>query len=501
MMAMPQAIMAVKHEFSNGLYWELNGTTLTISGYGPIEDYKSPWEGQGAVEKVIIEDGVTSIGDVCFWEYQKPKYLQSVVIGKSVTRIGISAFKDCSRLTSISIPNTVKTIEGGAFEGCSDQITIHSLPFIVVSRGETEWSRIGLPKEAVYKYILAHRDDEDIRPIAIAREKEIIEDKLKSKGGYSKIELIQDGDKDYYLATKDYHHGLLDTNGLEIIPVELEALEQCGRGFLRFRVGSYWGVADYTGKIIIPTDRGYTRIGDYVSFTKRFPYEMDGYKGECNNLGQQVTKIKIATTQKTTTQTKSSPTAAAKSTTTTTARSTSALSKIRTINIVSRPKREKEGEYILLHCDNTSKLKQMAKAGNLLAMEVYCRQELFFIYTTDVTDGITNEIAEDVLPFLLTGAKDRNPNMEFMLACVLAGNKPIYDVGTGKSMKTPADYKYLDTNQSQEYFRRYFRNPRKEEVGYPFGLDEKDVRRLALQAFPDFESKPIESVAPKFGFG
>lgn len=450
MMAVPQAIMAEKHPFSNGLYWELNGTTLTISGYGPMEDViTSPWKNQGIVEKVIIEDGVTSIGEHCFGEPQGPYYLQSVIIGNSVKKIGCGAFLDCRKLKNIYIPNSVTQIHVLAFLGCK-----------------------ALPADI----------------------------KLRAEGGYSKVESIQDGDKDYYLATKNYHHGLLDTNGREIIPVELDALEQCGRGFLRFRIGSYWGVADYTGKIIIPTDRGYTRIGDYVSFTKRFPYEMDGYKGECNNLGQQVTKIKIATTQKTTTQTKSSPTAAAKSTTTT-ARSNAALSKIRTINIVSRPKREKEGEYILLHSDNTSKLKQMAKAGNLLAMEVYCRQELFFIYTTDFTDGITNEIAEDVLPFLLTGAKDRNPNMEFMLACVLAGNKPIYDEDTGKSMKTPNDYKYLDSDQSKEYFRRYFRNPRKEEVGYPFGLDEKDVRRLALQAFPDFNLESKQTEAPKFGLG
>ena len=55
----------------------------------------------------------------------------------------------------------------------------------------------------------------------------------------------------------------------------------------------YAGIMNFAGKVIIPTDRGYTWIGDYVSITKRFPYEMDGFKGECNQLGQQVTKIKV----------------------------------------------------------------------------------------------------------------------------------------------------------------------------------------------------------------
>ncbi len=63
---------------------------------------------------------------------------------------------------------------------------------------------------------------------------------------------------------------------------------------------------NYQGKVIIPTDRGYTKIGDYVSLTKRFPYEMDGYKGECNNLGVQVSKIKVTAPKQTTTSSTSS---------------------------------------------------------------------------------------------------------------------------------------------------------------------------------------------------
>ena len=48
-------------------------------------------------------------------------------------------------------------------------------------------------------------------------------------------------------------------------------------------------------KTIIPTTRGYTNIGRYVKSQKRFTYEMDGFKGECNHLGQQISKIKVET--------------------------------------------------------------------------------------------------------------------------------------------------------------------------------------------------------------
>lgn len=50
-------------------------------------------------------------------------------------------------------------------------------------------------------------------------------------------------------------------------------------------------------KTIIPTTRGYTNISRYVKSQKRFTYEMDGYKGECNHLGQPVSKIKVANSQ------------------------------------------------------------------------------------------------------------------------------------------------------------------------------------------------------------
>lgn len=106
---------------------------------------------------------------------------------------------------------------------------------------------------------------------------------------------IANGSTSYYIVSKNKRYGLTSAEGNVIVPAELDTIAQCGTGFLRFRLNGYWGVINYAGKIIIPTDRGYTKIGDYVSFTKRFPYEMDGYKGECNNLGVQVSKIKVNT--------------------------------------------------------------------------------------------------------------------------------------------------------------------------------------------------------------
>ena len=142
---------------------------------------------------------------------------------------------------------------------------------------------------------------------------------LVSSRLYKQIDIVSDQNQNWCYKVSNSKSGgscgLLDKNGKVIVSCELDALEVAGNGFLRFKIGSFWGVMNYAGKIIIPTDRGYTKIGNYVSFTKRFPYEMAGYKGECNNLGVQVSKIKVATPVSQQTQTATTQTTTQKETT------------------------------------------------------------------------------------------------------------------------------------------------------------------------------------------
>ena len=95
--------------------------TLTIQGSGAMEDYNLyssvPWYYYRTnIKTVIIEDGVTNIGNVAFYNCSG---LTSVTIPNSVTSIAPGAFGNCTSLTSITIPNSVTSIETYAFEGCS----------------------------------------------------------------------------------------------------------------------------------------------------------------------------------------------------------------------------------------------------------------------------------------------------------------------------------------------------------------------------------------------
>ena len=76
----------------------------------------SAFDNCSGLTSITIPNSVTSIGDHVF---SVCSGLTSVTIPNSVTRIGRSAFQYCSRLTSIDIPNSVTSIGGWAFDGCS----------------------------------------------------------------------------------------------------------------------------------------------------------------------------------------------------------------------------------------------------------------------------------------------------------------------------------------------------------------------------------------------
>ncbi len=117
------------------IYVESTGT-LTISGTGAMTNYNSfnmPWYNyRSSIKKVVINNGVTSIGDYAFYGCTG---LTNITIPNSVTSIGRSAFYNCTGLTSVTIPNSVTSIGGEAFYGCTGLTNI-TIPNSVTSIGD-----------------------------------------------------------------------------------------------------------------------------------------------------------------------------------------------------------------------------------------------------------------------------------------------------------------------------------------------------------------------------
>ena len=129
----------------DNLTWTLQDGVLTISGTGNMKNYSmqkvndkyittAPWgEYYDTIKSVVIEAGVTSIGDYAFY---KCSSLASVTIPDSVTSIGSSAFSFCSSLASVTIPDSVTTIGDWAFYNCSS-LTSVTIPDSVTSIGSS----------------------------------------------------------------------------------------------------------------------------------------------------------------------------------------------------------------------------------------------------------------------------------------------------------------------------------------------------------------------------
>ena len=87
-------------------------------------------------ESTIIPNSVTSIGSNAF----DRRNITSITIPNSVISINWEAFMFCSKLTSITIPNSVSAINGYTFYGCSN-LTSVTIPNSVTSIGASAFER------------------------------------------------------------------------------------------------------------------------------------------------------------------------------------------------------------------------------------------------------------------------------------------------------------------------------------------------------------------------
>ena len=90
-----------------------------------------------SLTSVTIPNSVKTIERFAFYNC---KSLTSVTIPNSVTTIEQSAFSECRFLTSVTIPNSVTTISDNTFSGCSS-LTSVTIPNSVTTIGGLAFSR------------------------------------------------------------------------------------------------------------------------------------------------------------------------------------------------------------------------------------------------------------------------------------------------------------------------------------------------------------------------
>lgn len=125
--------------------WTFDNGTLTISGSGKMID-KNEVDNRmiseeilapSLVKKVIIDDGVTNIGDYAFFWYDK---ITELTMADSVTSIGAFSLAACGSLSTVKLSDNLTTIKNNAFVSCSSIIDI-TLPDSLSYIGEAAFNQ------------------------------------------------------------------------------------------------------------------------------------------------------------------------------------------------------------------------------------------------------------------------------------------------------------------------------------------------------------------------
>ena len=141
------SLAASAHDFEvDGIYYNITSSTdLTVAVTFQGKYHYSNYEYTGIEtipENVTYNSNtyrVTSIGEYAF---RGCSSLTSITIPENVTTIGFGAFIDCTGLTSITIPKGVTSIETRAFEYCNNLKQVFNYSNLSLTAGSSDYGEV-----------------------------------------------------------------------------------------------------------------------------------------------------------------------------------------------------------------------------------------------------------------------------------------------------------------------------------------------------------------------
>lgn len=104
------------------LTWRVDGTTLTITGQGEMDE-GCPWYAhKDNIETIVLSGGITTVAPDAFSDWDR---LKTINFGRSLKEIGDRAFMGCDELETIFLPDTFKKFGPECFRDCSSLTTVN----------------------------------------------------------------------------------------------------------------------------------------------------------------------------------------------------------------------------------------------------------------------------------------------------------------------------------------------------------------------------------------
>ena len=121
------AMPASAYDFvRNGIYYSINSnqTSVTVQNNGNFNTYS----GDIVVPPTVVyNDGIYTVTSIGYQAFKDCTDLTSVRLPENISYIMNEAFMNCTSLTSITIPSSVETMYQNIFKGCSSLETVNCL--------------------------------------------------------------------------------------------------------------------------------------------------------------------------------------------------------------------------------------------------------------------------------------------------------------------------------------------------------------------------------------